>query len=167
MPLPRALAAYIAASARTRRSFAAAPPSVPGPWRVATAMPIEPSTTIDRPPSWIGRRSSPRIRWAAARRLLLGDDVDEQDRELVAALAADDVALADRARQALRDAAQDVVAGRVAEGVVDPLEVVEVDEQQGDATRARVPAARGRARGDRAAARGWRGRSAGRGGRRG
>ena len=68
-------------------------------------------------------------------RLLLGDDVDQEDRELVTALAADDVALADGAGQALRDLAQDVVANRVAERVVDPLEVVEVHEQQGDAAR--------------------------------
>ena len=68
-------------------------------------------------------------------RLFLRDDVDEQDRELVAALAAHDVALPNRSGQALRDAAQDVVAHRVAERVVDPLEVVEVHEQQGDAAR--------------------------------
>ncbi len=40
-----------------------------------------------------------------------------------------------RARQALSDAAQDVVAGRVPERVVDALEVVKVHEQEGDASR--------------------------------
>ena len=96
-------------------------------------MPIEPSTTIDRPPSWIGRRSSPRIRSAAADASSSATTLTSRTANSSPLWRPDDVALADRAGEALRDPAQDLVAGRVPEGVVDPLEVVEVHEQQGDA----------------------------------
>ena len=58
-------------------------------------------------------------------------DVLEQDRELVAAEARGGVGGADARRHALGHLEQDPVAGRVAEAVVDGLEVVEVDEQHG------------------------------------
>ena len=54
-----------------------------------------------------------------------------QDRELVAAQAGDDVAFADQPGDAVRDGDQELVARGVAHGVVDDLEVVEVDEQHG------------------------------------
>ena len=61
----------------------------------------------------------------------VGDIADllEQDRELVAGQAAGGVARADRVRQAARHLDEEAVAGAVAEGVVDVLEVVEVDQQ--------------------------------------
>jgi hypothetical protein len=54
--------------------------------------------------------------------------IGEHD-ELVAAEAGDGLALADRGAQAVGDRPQQLVAGTVAEGVVDGLEVVEVEEQ--------------------------------------
>ena len=85
-------------------------------------------------------------------------DVLAEDRELVAAEARDRVAGAQLAVQARADRAQQLVAGVVAERVVDDLQVVEVQEQQRDP--AAVARARGRApgAGGRAAARGWAGR---------
>ena len=67
----------------------------------------------------------------------LGAALDEHD-ELVAAEPADRVALAQDAGEPGGDAAQQLVAGGVAEGVVDVLEAVEVDEQ-----RRRLDAVRG------------------------
>ncbi len=61
-----------------------------------------------------------------------------QDDELVAAETPERVGLANRALQARRDGAQQLVAGAVAERVVDQLEVVEVDEHGRD--RRPVPA---------------------------
>ena len=61
-----------------------------------------------------------------ARRLL------EEERELVTAEAAGGVLGAQHRLQPLRDQAQQLVAGRVAERVVDGLELVEVDEQDRD-----------------------------------
>ena len=57
----------------------------------------------------------------------------EQDAELVAAEARDAIALADASRQHLRDLDQGLVAGLVAERVVDHLQAVDVDEQHGGA----------------------------------
>jgi hypothetical protein len=68
-----------------------------------------------------------------------------QDRELVPAQAADGVVLAQAAPQPGRDLAQQPVAGAVAEAVVDHLEVVKVDEQDGQA--ALVPPGPGQGRG--------------------
>ena len=71
---------------------------------------------------------------ARGERVELGGIVDglAQDGELVAAEARDGVAGADRVAQAARDGRQQLVAGRVAERVVDELEAVEVEEQQAD-----------------------------------
>jgi hypothetical protein len=57
----------------------------------------------------------------------------EQQQELVAADARHGVALARGLAQPVRGGAQDLVAGRVAEGIVDRLEAVEVDEEHRDA----------------------------------
>ena len=65
--------------------------------------------------------------------VLRAADVLEQDRELVAAEARGGVAGADARVQALGDLEQHLVAGGVAEAVVDRLEVVEVDEDDGQA----------------------------------
>ena len=66
------------------------------------------------------------------RRLLGVLDPVEQDGELVAAEARDGVGRAHRCLEPARDLLQDGVAGRVAEAVVDRLEVVEVDEHDAD-----------------------------------
>src|SRR5262249_39759602 len=50
--------------------------------------------------------------------------------ELLAAVAGDDVLAAHRGREAAGDRLEDEVAGRVAEGVVDLLEVIDVAEEQ-------------------------------------
>ena len=55
-----------------------------------------------------------------------------QQQELVAALAGEDVAAADELADAARGLAQHLVAGRVAERVVDELEVVEVEVEERD-----------------------------------
>ena len=70
----------------------------------------------------------------------LGERGDREDRagtvagdhELVAAEARHDVAAADALAQALRDDAQELVPGAMAEGVVDDLEAIEVHQQQRD-----------------------------------
>ena len=58
--------------------------------------------------------------------------VDQYDRELVAAVAGDEVDAPAAIFEDAGDAAQGVVAGFVAEGVVVSLELVEIDEQQGE-----------------------------------
>ena len=65
------------------------------------------------------------------RLVLVGEAVD-QDPELVAAEAGDDVAGAQVGAQPRRHRAQQLVAGVVAEAVVDQLEVVEVEEEDPD-----------------------------------
>src|SRR3954468_11949262 len=54
-----------------------------------------------------------------------------EDAELVAALAHDGVLVADRALHLAGDLAQDLVAGDVAEAIVDGLEAVEVEHEDG------------------------------------
>ena len=76
------------------------------------------------------------------RLVLVGEPVDE-DAELVAAEAGDDVAGAQVGAQARRHRPQQVVAGVVADAVVDQLEVIKVEEEDADR----------RARGDAAAQR--------------
>ena len=61
-----------------------------------------------------------------ARKVGLGED----QRELLAAVSTGEVDLAHAAEQELPDGAQDRVAGLVAMGVVDLLEVVEVEEDE-------------------------------------
>ena len=63
--------------------------------------------------------------------VLLGADARDEQRELVAAEARDRVALADVLLDPLGDLAQQLVADRVAERVVDDLEAVEVEEEDG------------------------------------
>src|SRR5262245_43024571 len=67
--------------------------------------------------------------------------VDEQDGELVAAVAGDDGEAAGVGDDELGRLAQRVVAGAMSELVVDDLEVVEVEEHQGQRlAEARLPA---------------------------
>src|ERR671924_190744 len=74
------------------------------------------------------------------RRLLEVSDPVEEDRELVAAEARDGIGGPHGADEALRDLLEDDVARRVAEAVVDGLEVVEVDEHDADGGRASLGA---------------------------
>ena len=74
------------------------------------------------------RRAQPQA-GGAGRRLVAGV---EHDRELVAAEPRERVAGPQRLLQARADLAQDLVAGVVAERVVELLEAVEVDQQQRD-----------------------------------
>jgi len=66
-------------------------------------------------------------------------DRAQQDRELVAAKPSDGVLLAEQLAQAGADLAQDLVAVVMAEGVVDLLEAIEVEQHHGQP----VPGARG------------------------
>ena len=66
---------------------------------------------------------------------------EHQQEELVAAVARHDLVRARRAPQAFRDGDQELVPGLVPEAVVDELEVVEVDEEDGEHGRLRVVAA--------------------------
>ena len=65
-------------------------------------------------------------------RVLLVGDVLAQDRELVATEAGDRLVPAQRVAQPLGDRQDQLVAGRMAEAVVDDLEAVEVEEQHRD-----------------------------------
>ena len=77
------------------------------------------------------------IRFATAFARLRSAVVDEQQGELVAAEPGREVVVPDAALDPLGDRAEEPVAGGVAEGVVHDLEVVEVEEQDGeDASRA-------------------------------
>ena len=62
---------------------------------------------------------------------LLGAGPLEQDDELVPPDPSDEVTGADRVEEEAREAAQELVAGRVPDPVVDLLEVVEVDQEEG------------------------------------
>jgi hypothetical protein len=86
-------------------------------------------TAIDLPPARNGtcERALQAIRDARCRSPL--DALDEHG-ELVAAEAGDGVAPAHALEQALADGGQELVAGLVAERVVDRLEPVEVDVEQ-------------------------------------
>ena len=68
-----------------------------------------------------------------AQHVVVLDDVAQHDGELVARIARHRVGGADAAAQALGDGAQHLIAGGMAVGVVDGLEPVQVDEQQGEA----------------------------------
>ena len=82
--------------------------------------------------SWNGRLNDAQHALGDRDRVLLVDDVLAQDRELVAAEAGDGLVPAQRVPQPLGDREDQLVAGRVAEAVVDHLEAVEVEEQHGD-----------------------------------
>ena len=123
--LPLALAMYIATSALRTTSSAVSVSSR------ALAMPMLAVTLTCvvaddvRHPQLAGQPLG-----HGQRALEVGRVVGE-DRELVAAQAGDEVAGADRVGDPLGDGLEERVAGGVAERVVDDLEVVEVDEQDG------------------------------------
>jgi len=61
--------------------------------------------------------------------VLLGRDAGDEEGELVAAQPGDRVALSDVLLDALRDLTEELVPDGMAEGVVDDLEAVEVEEE--------------------------------------
>ncbi len=131
---PPALAAYIARSALRRSSPAELAPEL------ASATPMLARTRTGRDAD--AQRRDERAEHALGRPLRLDRRrrVLEQDRELVAAEARGEVVLAQRRAQALGDRHEQRVAGRMAERVVDALELVEVEEHH----RRRVVVARER-----------------------
>ena len=131
-PRPFSLARYIAASASPTRSSAV---RVRSP---ATAMPTLAETNCSVVPSSNGRASAAGHALGDADRHLGLGEVVADDAELVAAEARDRVARAQHLGEPPGQQAQQLVAGAVAERVVDELEAVEVEEQHGD----RRPAAR-------------------------
>src|SRR6185503_3072655 len=104
--------------------------------RDADAAADERVTVLER--EWLGQRLEQPL-GDGDRVVRLGDVLAHED-ELVAAEARGHLVAADGAAQALGDGEQEAVAGVVAETVVDDLEAVEVDEQDGDAAAAAVDA---------------------------
>ena len=117
------MAAYIAASARAI-SLAWLQPS--GYMAMPTEQEIIDLAALDR----VGLRQALDQARGDLRHRLLGLDVGEQQQELVAADPGHHVLAARHRLQALADLLEHEVADRVAVGVVDRLEAVEVDEQQ-------------------------------------
>ena len=93
-------------------------------------MPTLPWTYVSRPNSPIGFASDVEQPLGDALRLLAGLQL-EQHRELVAAHACGGVARPEAAADAARNLGEQLVAGRVSPAVVDRLEIVEVEEEDG------------------------------------
>ena len=154
--LPAALAVYIATSAFRSNSSACSPRPRD------TAIPMLPPTEISCPWIWNGTRSASIIRFATASAPIELDLVRQEHRELVAAQPRRQVVGADAVPDPVRDRGEQPVAGRVAQRVVDDLEVVEVEEE--DDRSAGRPAARSSCSSTRSAKRArLAARSAGRG----
>ena len=122
---PCSLARYFAASARRSSCCASIPSSG------ATATPTlqvndTPRTDADR------RVAGGRDALGKHHRELAARQVGKQHRQLVAPVPSEGVLDAEAVANALRDRAQHLVAGRVAEGIVDQLELVDVDEAHAD-----------------------------------
>lgn len=108
--------------------------------KVTTLMPMLAETTTSIPSRRMGglmtaRRRDVTVAMMVSRVAGSWGVLAEQD-EFVTGQAGEGVAGAQGRAQALSDFDQDVVAGLVAEGVVDGLEAVQVDERQRDATAA-------------------------------
>ena len=127
--MPSLLARYMATSALRRRSPAVSPaPSL-------EAMPRLALRTISRPPTTNGRRTACWSRSRDRPRLVETSALLDHHGELVAAETGRGVAAAHAAEESLRQLDEELVAGGVAQAVVDVLEVVEVDEDHGDRAR--------------------------------
>ena len=140
--LPDSFAWYIAMSAARSMSVERVRPAE------LWAMPMLPPSRIDRSGSTNGSSSAARARGATVAASLLVDVVEE-DRELVAAEAPGRVLRADDREEPLGDHREHGVGVDMAERVVDGLEVVEVDEQDGRCPGRAGDGGRGRARGGR------------------
>ena len=161
-PCRCALARYIARSASRRSSSASA---------CAGAAQRDADADGGRTPRGRRGRTGSAARSGCGRRLgrpRLVRDVLEQDGELVAAEPGDRVLGAQAAASRRATVDQQLVANRVPEAVVDDLEVVEVDEEDGEGgLRVRGGGARDRSQAVAGRAPGWGGRSGRRGGPRG
>ena len=148
-PLPASLAAYIARSALPRTSSAVA--SGPGHSRPRLA-----DETIWRPSRTSGGSSARRMRSATC----AASSGPERSSSRTANSSPPSRAAVSWARRQvasrLRGRAQQLVADRVAEAVVDRLEVVEIDEDHRELTAAGAWRARAPASGDPRTAPGWR-----------
>ena len=120
---------YIATSALRRSSSASDEPTLVAGEADADARARIDVLAVDVERTLEGRRGRAPATSAAS---VESVDAVEQDGELVAAEAGDRVGRAHRRLQPPRDLLEDGVAGRVAEAVVDRLEVVEVDEHDAD-----------------------------------
>ena len=102
------------------------------------AMPMLHDVVRARPSQVNGSEVASRIRVATVSTSPRSADALEQDEKLVSSLPAHGVLEAHAPVQALAEHAQQLVADRVAERVVDGLEPVEVEEQHGDVAAARA-----------------------------
>ena len=125
--LPASLAWYIAESASRSSASGSASPGA------ATRAPMLTRTWRRWPATSKGCGERGAQAAGGDRRQRLVVDADAEHGELVAAEPRDQILLAHGAAQALGDLDQQPVAGLVAEAVVDDLEVVEVEEEHGDA----------------------------------
>ena len=76
--------------------------------------------------------------------IVLAGDVGEQHAELVAAEAGGEIGLAQARAEAVCHRSEELVAGGMAESVVDGLEIVDIEEQHGQRTGCAAPGKRGR-----------------------
>lgn len=98
---------------------------------VLSAIPMLTVTPNSRPSMMSGARNPARSR--AARRLRQFDPLTEQDREFIATEPRQRIAVAQRALQASRRRDQQLIPDGVAEAVVDRLEAIEIEEEDGTA----------------------------------
>ena len=132
------------------------------------AMPMLAAMTSSCPFSEKGDCSSSRARSAIWIHVPEVFDVVGEDDELVSAEPGDGVALADAAFQPPADRDQELIADLVAQAIVDELEAVEVEEEDGEPMSSVPPSSAGwPGPAGRSARRGWAGRSRCRGRRRG
>ena len=104
----------------------------------ADAVPMLAPTMTSLPSMTTGRPISSMMRLANSASPGLPLAMAVEDDELVAAPAGDEVARADDAAEAPRDLRQELVAGGVAQAVVDLLEIVEVEKHHGEIGRGPV-----------------------------
>ena len=84
------------------------------------------------------RRDGPAELFAQVANLGVGADARCERDELVAGEAGDEAGRSERADEPVRDLDEHLIADRVPEAVVDPLEVVEIQEDDGDGQPLRV-----------------------------
>jgi hypothetical protein len=125
VPVRMRLAWYMATSARCSSPIASSA------WFGKSAMPTLASMWTWMPPTANDSSSAARSRRPAVLAVTSSPGL-EDDRELVAAQPRERVVLAQQLLQPRADLAQHLVAGVVAERVVELLEAVEVDQQQGE-----------------------------------
>ena len=132
---PASFAAYIAASARSTSLSRSCPGAcAPSPIETVTSSALSPISNrlpAHRDPQPLGHGAG-----------LVEVRLGEHDQELLAAVTSEEVVRPERLAAARRDLPQHLVAGLMAVGVVDPLEVIGVDHR--DRERAGVALGSGR-----------------------